>query len=94
MPSARAIVRYFIELRKLIERYIESFPGLYDHLSVRLPPDRSLPQPIIKVDDGFRCKQSLFMTQDRNNIQKHADKERQKKRVRDKEKFWIVRIQS
>ena len=99
--SPRAIVRHLylqhktpIELRKLVERYIQSFPGSYDHLSVQLPPDGSFPQPVIQVDDGFRCKQCPFMTQDYSNIRKHANKEHGKKRVRDEEIFSMVRIQS
>ena len=99
--SPRAIVRHFndqhktpIELRKVIERYIQAFPGSYDYLSVQLPPDGSSPQPIIQVVDGFRCRQCPFMTQDRSNARKHSNKEHGKKRVRDEEIFSIVRMQS
>ena len=100
--SPRAIVRHFndqhktpIELRKLVERYIQSFPGSYDHSSVQLPPDRSFPQPIIQVVDGFQCKaMPIYDPETDSNIRKHANKEHGKKRVRDEEIFSIVRIQS
>jgi hypothetical protein len=55
-----AIVRYFndhyqvpIELRKQVKQYIQSFPSLYNHSTVPLPANRSIPQPIIQVIDGF-----------------------------------------
>lgn len=62
--SPAAIVRHLqrhhnipIELRTQVERYIQLFPSSYDHSSVQLPPDRSFPQPVIQVVDGFQCGQ-------------------------------------
>lgn len=99
--SPRAIVRHFhdqhrtpIELRKVIERYIKSFPGSYDYLSVHLPPDRSYPQPIIEVVDGFRCQRCQFMSRNRRVTRQHANKEHGLKGEEDTEIFSIVRIQS
>jgi superfamily II DNA helicase RecQ len=99
--SPRAIVRHFndqhqipIELRKQVERYIQLFPGSYDHLSVQLPPDRSFPQPVIPVVDGFQCKGCPFKSQNRRVTRQHVNREHGKKRARDEEIFLIVRIQS
>jgi hypothetical protein len=74
--SPRAIVRHLylqhktpIELRKVIERYIQAFSGSYDYLSVQLLPDGSSPQPIIQVVDGFRCRQCVKGQSNRGNIE-------------------------
>jgi hypothetical protein len=99
--SLRAIVRYFsdyyktlIELRRVIERYISSFPGQYDYSSVQLLPDRLFPQPTIPVVDGFRCNRCLFISQNRKAMREHVNKEHGKTREPDPEILLIVRIQS
>lgn len=99
--SPGAIVRHFylkhktpIELRKLLEQYIQGFPGSYDYSTIQLPRDRSSPQPILEVVDGSQCKECQFKTQDRSNIRKHGNKEHKKKRIRDEELFSPVRLQS
>jgi hypothetical protein len=99
--SPGAIVRHFndhhqvpIEFRKQVKQYIQSFPSSYDHSTVPLPANRSIPQPIIQVIDGFQCKGCLFKSRNRWVTRQHTNKEHGKKRAPDEEIFSIVRMQS
>ena len=82
-----------IELRRQLEEYIREFPFQYDHTSVRLPNNRSAPQPI-PVLDGYLCKECPYKTQSRDAIKKHGNKVHDKKRVADDELYQIVQLQS
>jgi hypothetical protein len=83
-----------IELKRHIEQYIQSFPSSYDHSTVRLPLDGSIPQPIIEVVSGFQCQQCPFKSQDRSNVRKHVNKEHGKKRESDGDIYKVIRMQS
>ena len=83
-----------IELKRLIEQYIQSFPSSYDHSTVRLPLDGSIPQPIIEVVSGFQCQHCPFKSQDRSNVRKHVNKEHGKKRESDGDIYKVIRMQS
>jgi hypothetical protein len=96
-----AIVRHFrdqhkvpIELRKQIERYIQSFPSSYDYLTIQLPADGLIPQPIVPVVNGFQCIECPYKTQDRSNVRKHANTEHNKQRLDDGAIYTTVRMQS
>jgi hypothetical protein len=82
------------DLRKQVDRYIEKFPFPYDYSTIPLPVDGSAPQPIIPINDGFKCEECMFKTRDRSNIRKHANKEHNKKRIADEDLFSSVRLQS
>ena len=62
------------EVRKQVREYTNRFPYKYDYKTVPLPPDRSAPQPVIPIVNGFQCKECKFLTKDRSNIWKHANK--------------------
>jgi hypothetical protein len=83
-----------IAVRKQVEQYIKEFPFVYDHASVPLPIDRSAPQPIIPIIDGFVCRDCPFKTQSRDAARKHSNKAHNKKRVADEEMYQLVRLQS
>jgi soluble cytochrome b562 len=82
------------EIRKQVQGYIKEFPFTYDYSTVQLPVDRSAPQPIIPIMDGFQCKECPYKTRDRSNIRKHANQIHNKKRIADDEIFDSVRLQS
>jgi hypothetical protein len=67
-----------IELRKQVDEYVKEFPFVYDHATIQLPVDKTAPQAIIPVCDGFKCNECTFKTRDRSNIRKHANKEHSK----------------
>ena len=87
-----------LELRKQVERYIEGFPFIYNYSTVQLPLDRSAPQPVIEVVDGFQCQHCQqephgpYKTKDRSNARKHGNKVHDKKRVADEDLFDSVKL--
>lgn len=98
-PSA--IVRHLrdkhktdIDVRKQVEEYIREFPFVYDHDTVVLPSDKSVPQPIIPIVDGVQCQDCPFKSQSRERMKKHGNRAHSKQRVPDEELFHIVRLQS
>src|SRR5271165_3171176 len=82
------------EVQKQADQYIEQWQWQYDFQSVPLPLDRSLPQPVLPVFNGFQCNDCNFKTQSRKVIRKHGNKEHNKKRVKDKEIFHAVQLQT
>src|SRR5947209_18554247 len=52
-----------IALRRQLEQYVAVFPCTYDYNTVVLPPDGSIPQPVIPIVDGFQCRVCTFKTQ-------------------------------
>lgn len=82
------------ELRKQVEQYIIEFLFVYDHSTVSLPQDGSIPQAIIPVVDGFQCQDCPFKTQGRPTLQQHANQAYDKKRVADEDISKAVRLQS
>jgi hypothetical protein len=86
-----------LELRKQVDHYIKGFLFTYDYSIVPLPPDKSAPELVIDVVDGFRCKhcqQSPYKTQDRSNARKHENKVHNKKRATDEDLLNSVKLQS
>jgi hypothetical protein len=77
-----------------VEQYTKGFPFDYDYSSMPLLADGSAPQPIIASVDGFQCRDCPFKTQDYSNARKHANQAHNKKRVKDKELFQCVKLQS
>jgi hypothetical protein len=61
---------------------------------VRLPLDGSKPQPILLVLDGFQCQECAYKTRNRKAVREHANKQHNKKRVKDEYVFRAVRLQS
>jgi hypothetical protein len=70
----------------------------YDCLSLPLPPDESCPQPVLLVQDGFRCRSCRYLSQSRKAIQEHGNKEHSIehsiKHTIDEELFTTVRLQT
>ena len=98
-PSA--IVRHLrdqhktdIKLRKQVDEYIREFPFVYDHITIILPSDKSVPQPIIPIVDGVQCQECPFKSQSREMIKKHGNSAHNKQRVADKDLFHIIKLQS
>lgn len=86
-----------IELRKQVDRYVQGFPVNYDFTNVKLPQERSAPQPIIRIVSGFQCKHCPalpFTSQSRDAIKKHGNKDHNMKRIADKDLFDLVKLQS
>lgn len=83
-----------IEIRKLLDKYVEDFPFRYDYTSVQLPSNGLAPQPIIPILEGYLCKECPFKTQSRDAIKKHGNKVHSKRRVADEELFELVQLQS
>jgi hypothetical protein len=83
-----------IALRKQVDQYIKGFPFTYDHATVPLPSDRSAPQPIIPIVDGFACRDCPYKTQSRVAMRQHSNKKHNKKEVANEEMFQVVRMQS
>jgi hypothetical protein len=83
------------QLGEYVQDVLEQSPQFRsDYSTVQLPADGSIPQPVVPVLDGFSCRECRFLTTNRDNIRKHANKEHLKKRQRDKELFECVRLQS
>ena len=82
------------QLRKQLNQYIEQWQWPYDSQSVPLPLDGSAPQPDIPVVDGFQCQDCKFKTRNRKAVREHANKEHNKKRLKDEEVFIAVRLQT
>ena len=83
-----------IALRKQVEQYVAAFPFRYDHASVQLPRDGSVPQPIIPIVDGFVCKDCPFKSVNRSVTRQHVNRAHGKKRVADEDIFQAARLQS
>jgi hypothetical protein len=81
-------------VQKQVEEYIKEFPFTYDHTSVPLPSDGSIPQSIIPIVDGFQCLDCPFKTQGRPTLQQHANQAHNKKQVADEDICRVVRLQS
>jgi hypothetical protein len=98
-PSA--IVRHLrdqhktdIRLRKQVEEYVQEFLFIYDYVTVPLPEENSVPQPIIPVIDGFQCQACPFLTQSRKIVKAHGNSAHDKRRVVDEDLFHVVKLQS
>jgi hypothetical protein len=98
-PSA--IVRHLrdqhktdVKLRKQVEEYVQEFPFIYDYITVPLPEENSVPQPIIPVIDGFQCQACPFSTQSRKMVKAHGNSAHDKRRVSDEDLFRVVKLQS
>jgi hypothetical protein len=96
-----AIVRHLrdqhktdIELRRQVEGYVQVFPFPYSYDTVILPADKSVPQPIIPVVNGFQCQECPFKSQSREMVKKHGNSAHNKRRVADEDLFYIVKLQS
>jgi orsellinic acid/F9775 biosynthesis protein OrsD len=85
-----------IKLRKQLDEYVREFPFQYDHTSVRLPSNKSAPQPIIPVLDGHLCKDPdcQYMSRNRDVIRQHSNQAHNKKRDADEDLFESVQLQS
>ena len=83
-----------IKLQRQVEEYIQEFPFIYDHITVTLPGDKSVPQPIIPVVDGVQCQECPFKSQSREMIKKHGNNTHNKRRVADEDLFHVVKLQS
>src|SRR5271156_1463625 len=82
------------EVQKQADQYIKQWQWQYDFQSVPLPLDRSLPQPVLPVFNGFQCHDCNFKTQSPKVMRKHGNKEHNKKRVKDQEIFYAVQLQT
>ena len=86
-----------IQVRKQVDQYIQQFllqQQDYSPQTVPLPPDRSRPQPILPVLDGFQCQDCEYKTRNRKAVREHANKQHNKKRAQDEHVFRVVRLQS
>jgi hypothetical protein len=83
-----------IALQKQVEQYVTVFPFQYNHASIQLPQDRSTPQPIIPIADGFVCRDCLFKSVNQGVTQQHVNQVHRKKRVANKDIFKAARLQS
>jgi len=85
-----------IQVRKQVEDYVQQFTQSYDYSfqTVPLPLDGSAPQPILAVLTGLQCQDCLYKTRNRKAGREHANKQHNKKRVKDEELFRDVQLQS
>jgi len=83
-----------IELRKQVEQYVQLFPHLYNHVTIQLPENGSIPQPIIPVVNGFQCRKCPFKSQNRKAIREHGNKTHGKQREADQDIFTVARMQT
>jgi hypothetical protein len=79
-------------MRKKAEEYIKQWQWPYDSQSVPLPLNRSAPQPIIPVIDGFQCQNCEYTTRNRKAAREHGNKAHSLKRVPDEEIFTAVQL--
>jgi hypothetical protein len=77
-----------------LKRYLQQWQWQYNYRSVPLPLNRSLPQPVLPVIDGFQCKDCVFTTINRSGIRQHCNSEHGKKRLKDRELFKAVQLQT
>jgi len=82
-----------IAIRKQLDAYIQEVGFKYDFTSIQLPSSGLIPQPIIPVLDGHKCKECPFVSQSRSATRKHCNKDHNKKRLPDEELFEAVKLQ-
>jgi Orsellinic acid/F9775 biosynthesis cluster protein D len=90
----RKIHREKPSVRRQVQEFVAGIPWVYNYSTIRLPANRSAPQPIIPIVDGFQCRDCPYTTTDRSNIRKHANATHAKKGVKDEELFQAARLQS
>jgi hypothetical protein len=83
-----------IKLRQQLTEYLEQWQWQYDFRSVPLPLDRSLPQPVLPILDGFQCRSCTYTTTNRSIIRKHCNIQHGQKRLKDEELFQAVQLQT
>ena len=83
-----------IEAQRQADEYIKQWQWLYDFRSVPLPPDQSLPQPGLPVSRGFQCTKCGFTSQSRKILQTHGIREHNQKRLKDRQPFKPVQLQT
>jgi hypothetical protein len=86
-----------LQIRKQVDEFIKELLLVwkdYDFRTVLLPRDRSQPQPVLPILDGVQCKDCIYLSQSRKALREHANKQHNKKRVKDEELYKKVRVQS
>ena len=82
------------EVYKQADQYIKQWQWQYNFQNVPLPQDRSLPQPVLPVFNGFQCVSCNFKTQSRKVMRKHGSKEHNQKGLKDEEIYIVIRLQT
>jgi hypothetical protein len=83
-----------IESRQQLAEFLKEWQWQYDFQSVPLPLDGSLPQPVLPIINGFQCRDCAYKSTSRGIIRKHCNIEHSKKRLKDKELFTAVQLQT
>jgi hypothetical protein len=83
-----------VEAQRQADEYIKQWQWSYDFRSVPLPLDQSLPQLVLPVLRGFQCTKCGFTSQSRKVLQIHGLKEHDQKRLKDKQLFKPVQVQT
>ena len=83
-----------LESRQQLTKYIKQWQWQYDFRTVPLPLDRSLPQPVLPVLDGFQCKNCNYKTISRSVIRQHCNSKHSQKHIPDKKLFKAVQLQT
>lgn len=80
--------------RQQLIDYLKQWQWQYDFQTVPLPLDGQLPQPVLPISDGFKCNDCAYKTINRSVIRKHCNQQHNKQRLKDKELFQAVQLQT
>jgi hypothetical protein len=91
--------------RRRVQEYVGTFGGDCDYSTIELPPDKSRPQPMILIFDGFQCRLCPTRPSDASThrpststskkcMKVHGNKKHKRYRVLNNKLFKRVRLQS
>jgi hypothetical protein len=83
-----------LALRKQLEQYGRACPLTYNHTTVPLPLDGSLPQPFIPVVAGLACRDCPYKSTSRDSLRQYANQVHGKQRLPDGGLCIVVQLQS
>ena len=83
-----------VDIRKQLELYLEQWQWQYDFRNILLPPDGSLPLPILPIIHGSQCNDCAYKTTNRRIMRWHCNTKHDKKHLKDEQLFQAVQLQT